>query len=194
MNSLLLTTMQPQTSAVHSEEGITLRVISIDTLIMKQLVSVANSSNDAINDAVEALNRVSIHNDWGCKEKNAINDYAITNKNKIKEQQENSRAFLNAVTQAANSFEKSENDIIGWGQGIDSAVSGIISVVQGTIGTTAHTGGNHPIGFPSVTEIIQDVMEGSNIGEWIESSPIGVISANNFESPIPICNFEDIKL
>ncbi len=171
-----------------------MRVISIDTLIMKQLASAAASSNESVNDAVEALNRIAIHNDWGCKEKDAINDYSVANKNKIKQLQEHSRAFLNSVSQAADDFDKSENDVIGWGSGIDS----IIGACIGVIGTgTTHTGGNNrPSIFPDMKEILKDILKDDGIGKWGHNTPVGIAAQvlNDIEAPIPICKFDDINL
>ena len=71
-------------------------MISIDTSIMRNLVIASTNANNAITDAMEVLNRISTHNDWACKEKDAINEYTNTNKNRIRQLQENSSSFLNA--------------------------------------------------------------------------------------------------
>ena len=113
-------------------------MISIDTDVMKQLVHTTASVNEAIDVAVDALNKITVHNDWGCKEKNSINNYTTSNKNKIKNLQENSRAFLNVLSGVSADFETTENNIKDLFQGVEGLLSKIFSVPG--IGSRPHTG------------------------------------------------------
>lgn len=197
-------------------------VIDIDTIVMKNLASASSAANEAIDNAAEALNRISTHNDWGCKEKNAINEYAVSNKNRVKNLQENSRNFLNVVTQAANDFESSENSIIDMFSSIESILSDwlkigtITQIFNGnSIDDYHHTGKNHPVSIlgQGVTKIIKDIL-GENVngpGTGILSTPdpvkeqgiywmgidncsLGNFTVNNFTDAISVCHFDDISL
>jgi hypothetical protein len=107
---------------------------------MKQLLQTTASANDAIDTAVDALNKITIHNDWGCKEKNSINNYTTSNKNKVKNLQEHSRSFLNVLSSVSADFETSENKIKDMFQSIEGLLGKVFSTITGT---PAHTGGNH---------------------------------------------------
>lgn len=170
-------------------------IIDIDTMVLKGLVSAASVANESIDNAVDALNRVSVHNDWGCKEKNAINDYAITNRNKIKKIQENSRGFLNEITHVANEFETSENSIIDWFTSVESILGDLLKV-GGLFDGREHTGTNRE-GFPGGFDAVVRGWLGNRIID-----DLGALGRNALESytrdtiikGIPICNFEDIDL
>ncbi len=186
-------------------------MISIDTGIMRELVGATTTANNAITDAMEVLNRISTHNDWACKEKDAINEYTNTNKNKIKQLQENSSAFLSAITAATTEFETTETSIADMFSSVETMLGGILSVATGVINGNAHTGTNHGGFSPVFTDIIKDLFKGndgtigpietpSNLAEqgiYIMSGSNDYFSnyaANNMTEGIALCNFEDIDL
>ena len=175
-----------------------------------------DTANNAIDNAVDALNRVSTHNDWGCKEKYAINEYAITNRNKIKQLQENSRGFLNVITQVSNEFETSENSIIDLFSSVESLLSGMLSIPVSIVANgNTHTGTNAGIISGNFEEIFRDFSkrlfanDGGNVGYietpdhlkdigiyymGVKADSMGSYTANNLTEPIAVCNFEDINL
>lgn len=121
-------------------------MISIDTDIMKELVRATSTANDAIDEAVEVLNKITIHNDWGCKEKNSINNYTTSNKNKIKTLQEHSRSFLSILSSVSAEFENSENRIKDMFQSVEGLLGKVFSTIAGG---PAHTGTPAPGSQPS---------------------------------------------
>lgn len=164
-------------------------MISIDTALLRELVSASSVANDAIDNAVDALNRVSTHNDWGCKEKYAINEYAITNRNKIKQLQENSRGFLNVITQVSNEFEASEKSILDMFSSVESIISEVISIPPQVINIASKTAKN-------IFEQIKTKVDLEQIKKgWASTNP----SLENYQwatiwKPIQVCTFEDINL
>ena len=165
-------------------------IIDIDTLILKELVSASSVANDAIDNAVDALNRVSTHNDWGCKEKHAINDYAITNKNKVKRLQENSRNFLNVITQISNEFEASENSIINSFPPIESIISDVISIPPQVTVIDGKPILENIIQQIKLREIMKEITQNwQTIGSALENHQWTTIW-----KPIQVCTFEDINL
>lgn len=129
-------------------------MISIDTDVLRQLVSTATNANNAIDDAVEVLNQITVHNDWACKERKVINEYTIKNKQLIKEIQENSSRFLNVLSSVASEFDGAEKTIIDLFQDIESVIAGVLgSVIWGAIST----GDNHNHDpFPSIADIFDN--------------------------------------
>ena len=87
-------------------------MISIDTQLMRDLVSGCTSANDAIEEAVSALAAIPSHDDWGCREKVRINEYTIINKSKIQELKQNADSFLKVLKQVTHDFEEAEKDEI----------------------------------------------------------------------------------
>ena len=173
-------------------------MISIDTSIMRNLVTASTTANNAITDAMEVLNRISNHNDWACKEKDAINDYTNTNKNRIRQLQENSSSFLIAITGATTEFEETETSISDMFSSVESMISNILSI---TAATTGVIGGplqhgtpiaDFPSGFSNIIkDVLKDIVPQTRQEGY---NPLEAFIANNVTEPIALCNFSDIDL
>ena len=147
-------------------------MISIDTKLMRDLVAAANTANTNITTAMELLTSISSHQDWACKEKDAINDYSTNNKNKIRALHQDSQAFLQTISSVAEEFETTENSISDMFSGVESLLAGIMSVTSGIASTIlgpggqlgsikdiisepTHTGNNHPVpGLSKLWDVI----------------------------------------
>ena len=164
-------------------------MISIDTAIMRDLVAASSIANNAITDAMEVLNRISTHNDWECKEKDAINEYTNTNKNRIRQLQENSYAFLNAITDATSEFEETEISILDMFSSVESIISSILSITGASVGAD---GGLSQSFSPNFSNIIADVFR--DITRMEGYDPLSAFVSNNVTAPIAVCNFSDIDL
>lgn len=147
-------------------------MIVLDTALLKELASVSAAANDAIDDAVGALSRVSTHNDWGCREKYAINEYAVTNRSKIQQIQQNSGTLFNMLTQTANEFEEMEKNIASWFPLVESLISGIVGIPT-TVVTAPHN-------IPHISGIVGDALQ-KHAGCTVQD-------------PITVCTFADIDL
>lgn len=174
-------------------------MISIDTAVMRDLANVAANANNAITDAMDVLNRITTHNDWACKEKNAINDYTNTNKNRIRQLQENSASFLNAINGAAADFEQTETSISEMFSSVESMLANILSITvatPGVIGGPLQSGGS-PLGeFPEalptkMETIIKDYLPQTRMDGF---NPMEAFELNNITDPISLCEFADIDL
>ena len=86
-------------------------MISIDTDMLRQLAAAAKEANEAIENATLRLTAITEHRDWGCKEKNTINEYTVNNKKKIRILQDNSSSFLSALNDVVNDFENTEKNV-----------------------------------------------------------------------------------
>lgn len=170
-------------------------MISMDTEQMRNLVAAASAANGAISEAVEALNRISTHDDWACKEKDAINQYTNTNKNRVRQLQENSSAFLAALTGAATGFEETEHSIADLFSSVESLLSNLLSI--------SALGGRGPVqpGVISVPEqpshlsaMVGELMLESVQAHTGGSDPLTSYLAGTMTEPISVCLFSDIQL
>ncbi len=173
-------------------------MLSIDTTIMRELTAASASANNAITEAVEALNRISSHNDWECKEKNAINEYTNTNKNRIRQLQENAAAFLTAITGATNDFETTETSISDMFSSVESMISSLLTiapsitgVINSAVPTNISSGAKLPTGF---SKLAQEVLKNSMPKICQNGCLFKTYAANNITAPIAMCNFSDIDL
>lgn len=171
-------------------------MISIDTSIMRNLVTASSTANTAITDAMEVLNRISTHSDWACKEKDAINEYTSTNKNRIRQLQENSSSFLTAIAGAASEFEETETSISDMFSSVESMISNILSITVGVVGGTLQQNGSPlPEFSPTFSTIIKDVLKNIVPETRTEGyDPFSAFISNNVTEPIALCNFSDIDL
>ena len=118
-------------------------MISIDTDMLRQLAAAAKEANEAIENATLRLTAITEHRDWGCKEKNTINEYTVNNKKKIRILQDNSSSFLSALNDVVNDFEKTEKNVCNNTGGIDSIIANAMDAAWGAIGVIGET----PISF-----------------------------------------------
>ncbi len=169
-------------------------MISVDTEVIRQIVSVCSTANESINEAVDALNRVTSHNDWNCKERDTINEYTSQNKIKIRALQERSRNFLSVLTSVSYDFENAENSIGDMFSSLEGLLGGIIAI---------------PIVKPA-SEVIQENSTYTDSNMWpsnilsklqdtinhslIKQNPLVNYSLSRLFDSISICNFSDINL
>lgn len=100
-----MTENQPTEYAIHSERKERIYMISIDTDMLRQLAAAAKEANEAIENATLRLTAITEHRDWGCKEKNTINEYTVNNKKKIRILQDNSSSFLSVLNDVVNDLK-----------------------------------------------------------------------------------------
>ena len=50
-------------------------IIDLETDVLRETTETAKRANENIDQAVELLNQVVIHDDWGCSERDEINNY-----------------------------------------------------------------------------------------------------------------------
>ena len=81
-------------------------VLDIDTDVLRQTVSTAKRTNDAITDAMNYLNQVVVHNDWMCKERYTINDHTVENRTLAQTIQGWSSSFYSAIDNASQLFDE----------------------------------------------------------------------------------------
>lgn len=186
-----MTENQPTEYAIHSERKERIYMISIDTDMLRQLAAAAKEANEAIENATLRLTAITEHRDWGCKEKNTINEYTVNNKKKIRILQDNSSSFLSALNDVVNDFENTEKNVCNNTGGIDSVIANIMDIAKGSIiGQTYETDNNmvHSHSHPTViSEAAVSVID-SVIKDIPQFKPAVDMPG------AAICNFNDIDL
>lgn len=183
-------------------------MISLDTVIMRQLVAAASTANASITDAMTTLHSITTHNDWECRERDALNDYTTTNRNRIRALQENSSSFLAAISTAVAEFESTETSISDMFSSVETLLSGMFSVVGTAVGGIAtqvinmptHTG--TPIGpwIPwenpqwKIHEILTGAVKPNLMLRQDGTDLFSTYVANSMSDPVALCNFADIDL
>lgn len=109
-------------------------ILVIDTDALRDAVTTAKQTNDAITEACTLLNQVVIHNDWECSERTQINANTMANRQTAQEIQDHTSAFYQAITQASAQFDEVEQNNITRVNGVEGILSQIVSVVPGITG------------------------------------------------------------
>lgn len=182
-------------------------MISLDTVIMRQLVAAASTANASITDAMTTLHSITTHNDWECRERDALNDYTTTNRNRIRALQENSSSFLAAISTAVAEFESTETSISDMFSSVETLLSGMFSVVS-TVGNIA----TQVIVTPDITatpigpwipwenpqwkihEILTGAVKPNLMTRQDGTDLFSTYVANSMSEPVALCNFADIDL
>lgn len=86
-------------------------IVDIDTEELKQAAAIARRANEAITAAMNLLNRIVVHNDWECAERDAINDNTIRNKNDARYIQQCAEQFYRNVEMSADLFRQAEQEL-----------------------------------------------------------------------------------
>ena len=106
-------------------------ILDINTDVLRQSVSTAKRTNDAITDAMNYLNQVVIHNDWMCKERYRINDHTVENSTLAQTIQSWSSGFYNAIENASQLFDETEQEAIRETNTLDELIGRIPRVDAG---------------------------------------------------------------
>ena len=131
-------------------------VLQIDTELLTQSAEAARNANEAITQAMNLINQVTEHQDWVCSKRDAINDYARSNREAIGILQQNANSFYSAVKNSADRFADKEQELANQSNKLDEIISSVIVKVQtigGGIGSAAGT-----VGISSMQDI------GSSLG------------------------------
>lgn len=97
-------------------------IISIDTDVLSEVAALARSINEEINQISEIMKKVTVHDDWNCKERDSIND-AITNNRKAQtDLQEMSENFSASITSISEQFLEAERSLPSRFQHLDSMI------------------------------------------------------------------------
>lgn len=86
-------------------------LIDINTEELRNAVNIAQRVNMHLTDAMQCLNQVVVHDDWGCPERDSINRNTIENRKAAETLQYNSEVYYKNILYAADRFVQVENEI-----------------------------------------------------------------------------------
>lgn len=131
-------------------------VLQIDTELLTQSAEAARNANEAITQAMNLINQVTEHQDWVCSKRDAINDYARSNREAIGILQQNANSFYGAVKMSADRFAEKEQEISNRSNKLDEIISSVIVKVPPIGGGIGSATGS--VGISSMQDI------GSSLG------------------------------
>ncbi|MGN1141073.1 MAG: hypothetical protein ACI4TF_07725 [Oliverpabstia sp.] len=106
-----------------------MRILNIDTSILRSSVSVAERANETIEEAANLLNSITVHEDWICRERYKIKEMTLSNKQKAQQIQERSSAFYSAIKTSSERFDTTEQDSCHRINGVDDIIGKVSTVV-----------------------------------------------------------------
>lgn len=124
-------------------------IIDLETEVLRETTNIAKRANENIDQAVQMLNQVVIHDDWGCSERDEINNYTVENRRRVQELQSKAMAFYNALCESLTQFEAAEKETATSFQGVDGEIASVLSMTPGVItdtGPVASVLGDLPAG------------------------------------------------
>ena len=109
--------------------------------------TIANAYGE-VEEAVKILTSITEHNNWNCKERDAINDYTRSNSQEILKISEKSGNFANVMKAVAENFTTDEKKLSEMFTSVESMIASMLSIQPIGIGTTTSniTEGVMPIG------------------------------------------------
>lgn len=105
-------------------------MIYLDTYLQRQTVSLMEKACNDMELAVSNLEAIKSHNDWQCREKNAINSYMDKNKKNIRLLREQTYAYCYALKNAAESMENTELNLINLLKPVETQIINALSIVN----------------------------------------------------------------
>lgn len=117
-------------------------LIDINTEELRNAVNIAQRVNMHLTDAMQCLNQVVIHDDWGCPERDSINRNTIENRKAAETLQYNSEVYYKNILYAADRFVQVENEIEEMLGLVDGPLAQFLSLVPQP--TVANWGATNP--------------------------------------------------
>lgn len=151
--------------------------IAYDVSVMQDLVSACSSANSELEKAQRLILEVRSHNDWTCKEKDAIDDLMNQCRNMVKRLSEQQQAFLEAVRQVAGDLGDAEQSVSGLFSGVEDILQRILAIP-----VPEHiTVGSSLLGANAASSVLQRVSEifpsdvvsmndGFDLSEWMSGA------------------------
>lgn len=150
--------------------------IDLDTEELRSAVSIARSTNQSLTEAMELLNAVVVHDDWGCAERNAINENTVRNRSLIQSLQSDAESFYYSISYALEQFTQAEQNLNQSFGNVDGPIGQFLSLVPAdtlAVGTAGTSSG-------SVSETL------SALGSTMKDTLGGLKNA------VDTCSFSDI--
>ncbi len=126
-------------------------MILIDTDGLESMVTVLQTANESITEAASILNAVTAHNDWGCKERDALNELIESMKEHIQVLQSSNGGFYSIMRQIASEFVQTESGISALFESVENVLKAIYSSPVATV----------------ITGVVETVTSGSTLSQVV---------------------------
>ena len=97
--------------------------------------TIANAYGE-VEEAARILTSITEHNNWNCKERDAINDYTRSNAQEILKISEKSGNFANVMKEVAENFTTDEKNISEMFTSVESIIASMLTIQPIGSGTT----------------------------------------------------------
>lgn len=153
-------------------------MISIDSDVLRSLVSKANTTVSEISAGVEKLNHVTTHDDWNCAERDHINEMIVSAKKRIETLSINTQSCLDLIRQSADKFDEADSNTTKAFQRVQDSLSDFFSIKSPIV----HFGS----GASSMQ--LRDTLFDSNQVHDFQTANI----VQNMNAPIKVCYYSDL--
>lgn len=153
-------------------------MISIDSDVLRVLVSKANATVSEISAGIEKLNMVAIHNDWNCVERDSINNQIVSAKKSINSLSINTQTYLDLIRQAATKFDEVDSDATKVFQRVQDSLSDFFSIKSPVVQLNSGV---------SSTQLSDTIYNSKQIHDFQTANII-----KNFDAPIKVCYYSDL--
>ena len=153
--------------------------IKVDTLLMQQMASGSLRAQEYLNQAADAANAITIHDDWNCKERDIINDNVLNIKKFDSKICEKMNYFAEKVNELATQFEEFDKMLSSQFSSFDSSVGDMYQV--------GHSLGGNAVQFHSISENdIENALTYSGTNTYWEQYHI-----SNLTKPVSVVSYAD---
>lgn len=184
--------------------------IVYDVEAVTQMTAACQTANNELQKAQDLLQQIKSHNDWGCKEKNTINDLVDDAKKTIRRLCESQSGFLQAVKAAEGELTGAEKSISGLFGGVESLLAKILSIpVKETVVIGAGLGAGSAlwnkifgnigsgIDISNIGNVVQNTADNTDVTNQSSGMTRDIISSiqgqlGKITAPLEIVNFQDL--
>lgn len=108
-------------------------IIKIDTDILREVTNCARSATEMVDEATALMQRVVIHEDWTCRERDIINEYTMENRRRVQELQSFAGSLYQAVAASLAEFEALQEQTAASFGDVDGEIAAVLSLTPGVI-------------------------------------------------------------
>lgn len=126
-------------------------IIDVNPQTITEIAQTIANAYGEVEEAARILTSITEHNNWNCKERDAINEYTHSNAREILKISEKSGNFANVMKMIAENFTADEKNISEMFTSVESVIGSILSIQPIGGGTTT---GNIPEGVMPISKSI----------------------------------------
>lgn len=144
-------------------------MININTENLRDICDTAQNASDEVNDALSILEQITIHNDWGCREREEINARIQKCRTKVRRLQEDITGFNYSINVSTRQFENTENKIPDLFESVENILGAVLAIPVNT--------------FRAPQDILEGIVDVAELKD-ISGSKISVINFEELQSGI----------